>query len=274
MTAIRISVVTPSYNQAEYIEQTILSVLDQNYPHIEYMVLDGGSTDGSVDTIRKYADRLAYWCSQPDGGQANAIANGFERASGDILCWLNSDDVFLPGALRAVADYFAKHPTVEVVSGGAFRMDSCGRPVGIRPCAYELGVRATYNWLRFYGQDGVFQQATFWRRSAYEAVGGLNRKLQYIMDRDLFVRLAERKRFGRLPQLLAAFRHHDEAKTSRLRHVCKDEEEKFADHYRVSQFPAAVQRLMYWRYRLPSYLRKTKLMALRLLGVVGLPTVY
>lgn len=273
MTAIRISVVTPSYNQAKYIEQTILSVLGQDYPHIEYIVMDGGSTDGSVDIIRKYADRLAYWCSEPDGGQADAIANGFERATGDILCWLNSDDVFLPGALRAVANYFAQHPAVEAVSGGVLRVDSSGRPFGHHAYAYELGARATYNWLRFYGQDGVIQAGTFWRRSSYEAVGGLNRELQYIMDRDLFVRLAKRRRFGRLPQLLAAFRQHDEAKTRCLRDVCAEEEKEFADRYRVCELPATVRRLMYWRYRLPSYLRKTKLMALRLLGVVKLPAV-
>jgi glycosyltransferase involved in cell wall biosynthesis len=266
-------VVTPSYNQAKYVEQTILSVIEQDYSDVEYLVLDGGSTDGSADIIRKYADHLAYWCSENDGGQADAIASGFERTTGDILCYLNSDDVFLPGALTAVAKYFHDNPEVEVVCAGGHRVDAAGRPIGLRAHAYELGVRATYNWLRFYGQDGVFQQATFWRRSAYDAVGGLNRDLHYIMDRDLFVRLAERKPFARIPRLVAASRQHDEAKTSCTRQVWVDEEKRFAERYGVSESSATVQRLMYWRYRMPSYFRKLKLLALQVLGVVKLPTV-
>src|SRR6266699_3928213 len=103
---LKISVVTPSFNQAIYLESTLRSVLEQDYPHVEHIVIDGGSTDGSVDILQRYASRLAFWRSEKDGGQAEAIAKGFQRATGDILCWLNSDDLFLPGALRAVAEVF------------------------------------------------------------------------------------------------------------------------------------------------------------------------
>ncbi len=128
-SSLKISVVTPSYNQGKYLEATVLSVLRQDYPNIEYRVLDGGSTDGSVDILKKYGSRLAYWCSQKDGGQAQAIANGFAQSTGDILCWLNSDDLFLPGALSAVAECFSAHPEIETVSGGAYVIDSQGRPI-------------------------------------------------------------------------------------------------------------------------------------------------
>src|SRR6266699_7076762 len=103
---LKISVVTPSYNQAQYLETTLRSVLEQDYPHLEHIVIDGGSTDSSVAVLQRDSSRLAHWCSEKDRGQADANAKGFQRATGDILCWLNSDDVFLPGALRAVAEFF------------------------------------------------------------------------------------------------------------------------------------------------------------------------
>src|SRR5881394_195745 len=106
----KISIVTPSFNQGQFLEETILSVLDQNYPDLEYVVIDGGSTDGSADIIRRYASRLSSWCSERDEGQSHAIAKGFARCSGEILGWLNSDDVLLPGALAEVAAYFEAHP--------------------------------------------------------------------------------------------------------------------------------------------------------------------
>lgn len=253
-----ISVVTPSFNQAKYVEQTMLSVLNQDYPHIEYLVLDGGSTDGSVDLIRKQAGRLAYSHSGKDGGQSDAIANGFARATGDILCWLNSDDVFLPGALRKVAEYFERHPTVEAVCGGAYIIDAEGRPVK-RFGHCTLGVGAPFDRFLFYGQDGVYQQATFWRRSAYEAVGGLNRDLHFIMDRDLFARLARRQSFGTLPSLLACFRIHEECKTRCIPHVQRRESEAFFGRYGREQCSPMARSWNYWRFRLPSLARKARL---------------
>jgi glycosyltransferase involved in cell wall biosynthesis len=269
---LKISVVTPSFNQAQFLKQTMLSVLEQDYPHVEYLVLDGGSTDGSASIIREYADRLAYWRSERDGGQSDAIASGFERATGDILCWLNSDDVFLPGALSAVADYFTRHPEMEAVSGGAYYIDAEGRPWKSSFGSYTTGVATTYNRLRFLGGlDGVFQQATFWRRSAYEAVGGLDRSLQFIMDRDLFTRLAKRKPFGRLPRFLACFRLHGDCKSVRIQNIRRQEGQLFAQRYGVTEFgpiPAAILR---WRYRLPSYARKCRLRLARSVGLVRLP---
>src|SRR6266849_8649816 len=113
----RLSIVTPSYNQGGYLGQTIESVLSQDYPDLEYIVLDGGSRDGSVEIIRKVEPRLAYWRSSPDGGQTAALREGFERATGEVLGWLNSDDWLEPGALRTVGESFAAHPEVDIVHG-------------------------------------------------------------------------------------------------------------------------------------------------------------
>ena len=212
----RITVVTPSFNQAAFLEDTILSVLTQDYNNVQYIVMDGGSNDGSLEIIRRYADRISHWQSAPDGGQAAAIAEGFTIASGEILCWLNSDDILLPGALSKVAAFFRRYPECEVVSGGAVLIDERSMVCNSLASPYTLGVPATYSRLRFYGQEGVYQQGTFWRKSAYDAVGGLDTRLQFIMDLDLFARLAKRRPFCRLPDLLACFRLHRNSKTSTM----------------------------------------------------------
>jgi glycosyltransferase involved in cell wall biosynthesis len=211
-----ISVVTPSFNQGGFLEATIKSVLNQSHPFVEYIVVDGGSTDGSLEIIRRYAARLTYWSSGPDGGQAAAIRKGFEIGTGEIQCWLNSDDLLLPGALAHVATYFQTHPDTEAVSGGAYLITAKGELCERFKCNYTLGVAATHSRLVLYGQEGVYQQATFWRRSAYEAVGGVDPSFRFAMDLDLFARLAKRKPFGRLPIMLACFRLHEQSKTSTL----------------------------------------------------------
>ncbi|WP_322508462.1 glycosyltransferase family 2 protein, partial [Anaerolinea sp.] len=125
-----VNIVTPSFNQARFLEETMLSVLHQDYPHIEYIVVDGGSTDGSVDIIRRYADRLAWWVSEPDRGQTDAINKGFAHAHGEILAWLNSDDTYQPGAVRAAVEALEKHPEAAMVYGDAHYIDENGRVIG------------------------------------------------------------------------------------------------------------------------------------------------
>ncbi|QDV67256.1 Putative glycosyltransferase EpsE [Rosistilla carotiformis] len=272
MSEVRISVVTPSYNQAEYVEQTILSVLQQDYSNVEYLVLDGGSTDGSADIIEKYSDQLAYWCSAPDGGQADAISRGFARCTGDVICWINSDDLFLPGALSKVARYFTDHPETQCLSGGAFTIDEHNQPVkgfGV----FTLGEQATFDKLRFYAQDNLYQPAAFWRRSAYEAVGGVDPTLNFIMDYDLFARLALHSPFARLPALLACFRLHGECKSMRIQEVREAELELFRERYGASSCSELSQRLMYWKYRLPSLARKAQWRLARKIGLIELPRV-
>lgn len=202
----KISIVTPSFNQARFLEQTIRSVIEQDYPNLEYIVIDGGSSDNSVEIIRKYEQHLASWVSERDSGQADAIAKGFGMATGDILCWLNSDDVLYPGALQAVADCFAADAECGCVYGRAMYTTEDGAEV----CEYPTG---EFDFERLAVFNFICQPATFFRRSVYEAVGGVDRTLRFSMDYDLWIRMARVARFCYLPELLATYRLHLDSKT-------------------------------------------------------------
>jgi glycosyltransferase involved in cell wall biosynthesis len=199
-----VTIVTPSFNQAEFLEQTIRSVLDQNYPNLEYIIMDGGSTDGSVNIIRKYEDRLAYWTSGKDGGQSQAINAGFKRATGDVVNWLCSDDILLPGALQTVAEEIAG---CDWLIGSAYRMQADAQ------CDVEVGHSRYRRFDVLYNSYILNQVSVFWRRSLFEAVGGLDESLHYAMDPDLWMRfeLASAPKIVSAP--LAAFRVHPAQKT-------------------------------------------------------------
>ena len=209
----KISVVTPSFNQAPFLEETIQSVLSQGYPDLEYIVMDGGSTDGSMEIIGKYVDRLADWKSAKDGGQADAIRTGFERATGEILCWLNSDDTIAPGTLRTVGEFFAAHPDVDLVYGDLNLVDAEGKRLYTARPLLRLGILV-------YENAFIPQQAMFWRRSLYERVDGVDPKLRFAMDFDLVIRfLLAGATVRKLPGVLANYRWHPAAKSSRIRDV-------------------------------------------------------
>ncbi len=176
-----ISIVTPSFNQAEYLEACIESVLGQGYAHLEYMVLDGGSTDGSRTVIEKHAPRLAVWASEKDRGQANAVNKGWSKARGEILGWLNSDDQLAPGALEQVARAFRSNPGSAMIYGDIQEIDAHGRPVHLKHMA-GFDVRSLLLGKNM-GQPGVFVT-----RRAYEALGGLDEQLSYALDFDYFLR--------------------------------------------------------------------------------------
>ncbi|MBA2381790.1 MAG: glycosyltransferase [Chloroflexi bacterium] len=202
-----ISVVTPSFNQASFLDRTIRSVLDQDYPQIEYFVLDGGSSDGSPEIIKSYEARLASWRSEPDGGQASAINEGWARSTGSILGWINSDDYYLPGTLAYVAAIFANRPDASLVYGRCEVVNDRGDHQGYIGHEYErLGM--------LHGVQAMPQPSTFVRRSLYEEVGPIDESLFYSMDFDFFLRAAARTSpvFVRRP--LAAFTVHSEAKTT------------------------------------------------------------
>jgi len=204
----RITVVTPSYNQGRYLEETIESVLTQGYPRLEYMVIDGGSTDESVAIIQKHAPHINYWVSERDDGQSAAINKGFQRASGDVLCWLNSDDVFLPGALLCVGEAFERNPGADVIMGYTLLVDAEKR---IQKCVYNL-IGCTV--LAKHGVIPFSQQSMFWRTELMNRVGHLDESLQTSMDTDLWIRfLKSGAKVRCINRYCAAWRLHDACKS-------------------------------------------------------------
>ena len=202
------SIVTPSLNQGGFIRRTIESVLDQQYPELEYVVQDGGSADGTVEILEQHDGRLRYE-SGPDGGQASAINRGLSGTSGDILGYLNADDLLLPGALRYVARFFAQHPDVDVVYGHRVVIDEYDQEVGRWVLPPHDDAVLTY-------ADYVPQETLFWRRRAWEKVGArLDESFHFALDWDLLLRFRDAgMRFVRLPRFLGAFRVHPHQKTS------------------------------------------------------------
>jgi GT2 family glycosyltransferase len=206
----RIAVVTPSYQQASFLDQTMRSVLDQHGVRIDYVVQDGGSTDGSVEIIRRHAARLVAWESGPDGGQAAAIVRGFSKITigpDDVMMYLNSDDLLLDGAAQFVAGYFALHPDVDAVYGHRILVDEngqeCGRWITPRRACDDI---RTVDW--------VPQETLFWRKRIWDRVGGIDPSFQFAMDWDFLLRLdAAGARIIRLPWFLGAFRVHSQQKT-------------------------------------------------------------
>lgn len=200
----RITVVTPSFNQASFLEQTILSVLGQCYPNLEYIVMDGGSTDGSRAIIERYAGHLAHWQSQKDGGQAAAINAGFARATGAILCWLNSDDYFLPGTLQHIAHAFGarvREPALIYGSCLFFRE-------GAAPDARVLSAKP-FDAERLRMTAFVIQPSAFWTRPLWEKTGPLDETLSFGFDWDWFIRASAHAAFAPLPRMLSAYRRHE-----------------------------------------------------------------
>jgi hypothetical protein len=214
----RISIVTPSFNQGRFLEAAIRSVLDQNYPNLEYVVIDGGSTDGSAEIIRRYADRLNYWVSEPDGGQYAAINKGFARTTGAIMAWLNSDDMYLPWAFETVARFFTAYPDTEwVTTAFPIMLDSHGRPVDCSARVFTRQGVLRGEYLPCAPWDGyscVQQESTFWTRRLWDRTGQrVAAELRYAGDFELWTRFALHAELRNIPMPLAGFRLHDEQKT-------------------------------------------------------------
>jgi len=205
----KISVVIPSFNQAPFLERAIQSVIAQNYPNIEIMVVDGGSTDGSQKIIRKLSHYLTWWCSEPDRGQAHALNKGFVHANGEIMAWLNSDDCLVPGVMARVADYFTLRHDVEVVYGHRIMIDERGKEIG-RWILPRHSSRVL-NWADF-----IPQETLFWRRTLWDRIGGkLNEEFRFAMDWELLLRFQDSgAEMVRLPFFIGLFRVHEGQKTS------------------------------------------------------------
>lgn len=202
-----VSIVTPSFNQASFLEATILSVIGQDYSPIEYMIIDGGSTDGSVDIIKKYENKLAYWASEPDKGQADAINKGWLRCKGDIVAYLNSDDTYEPGAIKAAVEIFNQYPSIHFVYGDLNVIDENGRFIS-RFSAPDFKMRT------FIGDNCYTRQpTTFFRMAALKEAGMLNTNMHYAFDYELFIRICSQFDARRIPRVMANFRRHKDSKT-------------------------------------------------------------
>lgn len=205
---LKVSLVTPVLNQSAFIAATIESVLSQEYPALEYIIMDGGSNDGTAEIVKSYRDRVSYVESTPDSGQSDAINRGMRHASGDLLAWLNGDDLLLPGAIDYVVHFFETHPNVDVVYGHRIVIDPTGKEIGrwvLPPHSDRV-----LSWI-----DYVPQETLFWRRRAWELIGAhLDDTFHFALDWDLLVRLRDSgARFARLPRFLGAFRVHAKQKT-------------------------------------------------------------
>lgn len=206
-----VTIVTPSLNQGDFLETAILSVLEQDYQNLEYMIIDGGSTDHSVEIIRNYAHRLAHWESEPDRGQAHAINKGLKRAKGEILGWLNADDVLLPDTVSTAVEVLRKDPELDVVYGRLERIDPNGKAV---PTPLLPKDRVEFDPYHAIGECVVNQPGSFWRRSIMEQVGYLDEQLNYAFDYEYWVRiLLAGGKFKRLPRAVAKFRLSPQSKT-------------------------------------------------------------
>ena len=201
----KISIITPSFNQADYLEQTICSVLDQDYPDLEYLIADGASTDGSVGIIKGYSERLTWWVSEIDAGQADAINKGFSRATGEIITWLNSDDYYLPETLHTVAELFAKNPDAGIIYGDVLSVDGDGNPINVQ----QFAQYSIEDLMQF---KIISQPAVFIRRSVLEQAGYLDENYHFLLDHQLWLRVAQLAPMVYVPQTLAVARYHDDAK--------------------------------------------------------------
>lgn len=238
----RISIVTPSYNQALFVEETILSVLSQDYSDVEYIVVDGCSDDGTIGILEKYRHRLSHLIVEPDDGQADAIAKGFKRATGDICAYLNSDDVLLPGTLRFINEFFAHNPKVDCVYSHRVFIDSNSNVT-------DFWILPPHSDVLMKRWDYIPQETCFWRTSLMRECGGIDPGFQFALDYDFFVRAMRHGRFKRASAFLGAFRVHDSSKTvSSYNTVGTAEVDKVRRKYGLSvdSYWRVIERIFFW----------------------------
>lgn len=225
----KISIITINLNNARFIEETMQSVLNQNYPNLEYIIIDGGSTDGSIEIIKKYESRLAYWCSEKDEGYGFALQKGFRQATGEIMAWLNSDDVYYPRSLFTVAEIFTNHPHVKWLTGFPSWLSEKGFRLGEMPniensywrLRYDLYLNySRWSRIRYLGGDfrAIQQESTFWRRELWEKAGGcVNTNFKLAVDTELWGRFFRYAPLYTVPCILAGFRWSGETQLTKVK---------------------------------------------------------
>lgn len=205
MNTTKISIITPSFNQGMFLEKTIVSVITQNYSALEYIIIDGGSIDNSIEIIKKYEKYLTFWSSEKDKGQSDAINKGMSKANGEIVAWLNSDDLYFPYTLERVAKVFCENPQIDVIYGDVENFYPDGNT--------EIYCNQEFDVLDFLSRVSIHQPSVFWRRRVFDKIGWLDTSLYYLMDYDFWVRLFFNVNVLKVPELLSRFRVHDSAKT-------------------------------------------------------------
>jgi len=225
---LRISAIVPSYNQAGFIRETLDSILSQGYPHLEVIVVDGLSTDGTQDVLAGYGDRI-QWISEKDAGQSDALNKGLRKATGDIIAWLNSDDTYEPGAFLTVAQYFSDHTDCQWLFGKCRIMDVSGKEIRKWVTAYKNFFLRRYSYDRLLIQNTISQMATFFRKSAAVEAGYINAGHDFAMDYDLWLRLGRKYKPAFIDRYLGRFRLHPSSKSTLSSHRI------FSDDYAVAQ---------------------------------------
>lgn len=234
----KISIVTVSYNQAEFIEDNIKSVIKQNYPNVEHIIIDAGSTDGTLEILKKY-DKFLNWTSEPDNGQSDGLNKGFKKASGEIIGWINSDDNLASGSLHKIADFFQKNPDEVGVVGDQAIIDEKGNLLRvIKSRAYDFDYLLNH-------AKGITQNSTFFKRDVFDKIGYLDESLHYAMDTDLFIRIASIKELPYIPEILAEFRMQPNAKTSEGSHKFAMELLKIRNKYGANIMSSALRDDLY-----------------------------
>lgn len=232
----KISIVTPSYNQADYLETTIESILSQNYPNLEYIIIDGGSTDGSTNIIRRHSRALAYWCSEKDRGQSHAINKGFSICTGTLFNWINSDDALVPGALNNLANAYLKEPNSPLYLGHHIRTDEIGRILKISSAPRKFVVSPS-NWVFSFSQP-----STFISSSVFKSMDGVAENLMAIMDTDLYYRILKNYNgFYRINAFIGMIRTHAQAKGVAQKYLWDKELPAAWNRYRITKR----QRMLY-----------------------------
>lgn len=258
----KITIVTPSYNHAQFIERTIESILGQDYPDLEYIVMDGGSKDGTVDILKKYSDRI-LWTSEKDGGQSEAINKGLKKATGDIVAFLNSDDTYEPGALLKVAEYFKKNPDVKWAYGKCRIVDENDKEIRKPITLYKNLLLKNYSFKKLLAENFISQPATFWRRDLHKEIGYINEDEHYTMDYEFWLRIGQKYPAGVIDAYLANFRMYDNSKSGSLANPQFLDELRIAKAYsNGAKLPILLHKFNYYKitgmYKLMAMLRRKK----------------
>ena len=231
MNPLKISIITPSFNQASYLEQTILSIINQGYENLEYIIIDGGSTDNSVEIIKKYSDKLTYWISEKDRGQTDAINKGFRMATGEVVGWINSDDILLPESLKKIANTFLSNPKANIVTGWTVRIDADNKIIFNHYFPRQIG------WLARKGVFPFSQQSWFWKREMFEYIGYLDESCHACMDVEFMMRqIMSKPKIIHIPEILSGFRQHELTKTAQDGDIWVQDRAKLKKKYRILNY--------------------------------------